>query len=268
MLIGFVRRSIPLVVLFVLSVPVTQAAPAVQVVPHRALYELTLDRASRRSKVVEVKGRLAFEWADSCDGWTVEQRYELELLYSEGAAIEILTSYVVWEAKDGLRYRFNVRRHQNGELDDEFRGKAALSGKGRTGRAVYTRPKQEAKLPLGTLFPADHTIELIERALAGDKIVQRKVFDGATEHGTMLINAVIGKALAPAEAGQHPLANAEGWHMRLAYFAIDKVTSTPEYEIGLELQDNGIARAVDIDYGDFAIRGALQHIERLPEPDC
>lgn len=245
------------------------AAAGVKVVPHRALYSMSLGSTSQRSGVVGVEGLLAFEWADSCDGWTVDQRYQLRLHYSEGREIEIVTNYVSWEAKDGLNYRFNVRRLQNGQTDQEFRGKAALDGKGLAGAATYSKPADRVeKLPKRTLFPAEHTEALIERAVAGERLLSRHVFDGTTEDGTMLINAFIGAPLDVAQEADDPLVNQPGWQIRLAFFPLDQETSKPEYEVGIELQENGIARALELDYGDFSIKGALQRVEGLPKPDC
>ena len=36
----------------------------------------------------------------------------------------------------------------------------------------------------------------------------------------------------------------------------------------LQLQDNGIARAIKLDYADFSIRGTLEKVELLPKPPC
>ncbi|MFQ5954214.1 MAG: cell envelope integrity EipB family protein [Kiloniellales bacterium] len=245
------------------------AAPKVEVVPHRALYEMSLVSASRRSGIIGVSGGLAFEWAETCDGWTVEQRYKLHLLYSGGSEMEVRTSYASWESKDGLGYRFNLRNQRGGVTDEEYRGSATLEAKGEAGSARYTKPEDRTEpLPAGTVFPTEHTELLIERARAGQRMFLRPVFDGTTEHGTMLINAFIGEPLEVADLPEEPLTNVKGWRMRLAFFPLDTGSESPEYEVGLELQENGIARSVVLDYGDFTIRGVLAGLERLPRPGC
>jgi hypothetical protein len=123
-------------------------------------------------------------------------------------------------------------------------------------------------LPAGAVFPTEHTELLLERAAAGERLFTRTVFDGATEDGTMLVNAVFAGPLEVSTEPEQPLANAPGWRVRLAFFPLDKATASPEYEVGLELQKNGIARAVELDYGDFTIEGSLDRVERLPDPGC
>ena len=58
------------------------------------------------------------------------------------------------------------------------------------------------------------------------------------------------------------------WPMRLAYFDPESFESVPEYEIELNLQDNGVIRRYLVDYGDFSMTGSLESIEPLAEPDC
>ena len=245
------------------------AAPKVEVVPHRALYDMSLVSASRRSGIVGVSGGLAFEWAETCDGWTVEQRYKLRLLRTNGPETEMRTSYASWESKDGLGYRFNLRSQRDGVTDEEYRGSASLEAKGAAGSARYSKPEARTeRLPAGTVFPTEHTELLIERARAGVRMFSRTVFDGTTEYGTMLISAFIGDPLEVAADAEEPLTNVKGWRMRLAFFPLDTGAASPEYEVGLELQENGIARSVVLDYGDFTIRGVLADVERLPRPGC
>ncbi len=267
-----IRRSISIAVVVLATAGPTGpagAGPKMQVVPHRALYEMSLESAHPRSGVVRVTGALSFQWADTCDGWTVEQRYKLRLGFRNGLEVVTRTSYVSWESKDGLSYRFNLRNQHDDVTDEEYRGSAAINSKGKAGSVRYVKPKGRTEpLPAGTVFPTEHTELLIERALAGERIFSRKVFDGTTEHGTMLINAFIGEPLKVVDQTDEPLTNAKGWHMRLAFFPLDKDTDSPAYEVSIDLQENGIARSVELDYGDFAIRGALAHLEALPDPGC
>ena len=60
-----------------LAVPL--AAGAGTVMPHRALYDLSLASTRASGGVVGVDGRMMFQWGDSCDGWTIEQRYRMRL---------------------------------------------------------------------------------------------------------------------------------------------------------------------------------------------
>jgi hypothetical protein len=260
-----------LLLVSLLAAPVLDAQ-AVEIAPHRALYSMTLGSTKSNSGVVGASGTMTYEWGETCDGWTVEQRYKLRMLYAESSEVEITSNYVTWESKDGLRYRFNERKMKNGELDEEVRGEAKLEGKGQPGTAAFSRPKQDTvDLPAGVVFPTEHTLLLIEKAQAGEQFLSKNVFDGATEDRAVEVSGVIGPE-QPAGAGPNdvksPLLERPSWRIRLAFFPLDSKAEKPEYELGMRLHDNGVSREMLLDYGDFAVKAKLDEIEALPKPSC
>ncbi|MBP2297827.1 cell envelope integrity EipB family protein [Azospirillum picis] len=246
------------------------AAVAGKIQPHRALYTMSLGSIRNGSKVSDVRGRMMFEWADACDGWTTEQRFQLRFVYSEGDDMAMNTNYTTWEAKDGLRYRFNVRKLVNGELDDEVRGEANLKPKGGGGTAQFTKPEpQEMDLPPGTMFPTAHTLAIIDHAVRKEAFFSSTIFDGSDAEGPTEVSAVVGKPQAPREAGKDPLLKvAKAWPVRMAFFPLQSDSAQPEYEMSLQLLENGIAESMQIDYGDFTVKAVLDKIEALPKSGC
>jgi hypothetical protein len=257
-----------------LALALAGGAGAVDIAPHRALYSMSLGTAKQNSGVVAARGSMVFEWGETCDGWTVEQRYKLRMQYSEDAEVEITSNFVTWESKDGLRYRFYQKKLKNGELDDETRGEARLDGKGKGGKVEFSKPAAATlDLDPGVIFPTQHTLLLIERAQAGEQFVAQPVFDGASDENAATVSAVIGGAQS-AEAGaaeepiKSPLLARPSWRMRLAFFPADASADKPDYELGMRLLDNGVSRDMVLDYSEFAIKAKLDEIEALPKPNC
>ena len=285
----------------------TASAPSsgVQIAAHRALYTMSLDHSKTDSGVTGAQGEMGYQWGETCDGWTVEQRYQLTINYAESQDVAIDSNFVTWESKDGLRYRFNQKETRNGTVDEEIRGSAELDGPGKGGTVTFEKPQpQTMKLPPGALFPSAHTILLIQKAKAGEDFVARQVFDGATVEGAVLVSAVIGKKVEPSGATQSdpkadpksaadvkgaaepkvgpdgkksadvdpslndPVLQRPGWRIRLAFFPSDPNSETPDYELGMLLLDNGISRDMTIDYGDYTIKAKLAKIEPLGKPHC
>jgi len=247
------------------------AAGGAEIAPHRALYAMTLGSTRGDSGVVEANGMMDYEWGETCDGWTIEQRYRLKMRYAESRDVDITSSFVTWEAKDGLHYRFNQRQTRNGEVDQEIRGEARLDGPGKGGVAEFTKPQTHTlKLAPGVLFPSAHTILLIDKAGEGKAFVSRQVFDGATDENAVQVSAVIGTKIVPepASAKPTPLLERPGWQVRLAFFPADAHAEEPDYELGMRLLDNGVSRDMVIDYGDYSIRAKLDDIEALGKPSC
>ena len=250
------------------------AAPpgrAAEIMPHRALYTMSLARANSDAGVTGASGTMAYQWGETCDGWTVEQRYRLKMGYSDSQDVNIASSFVTWESKDGLQYRFNQKETRNGKESDEIRGTAHLDGRGEGGVAEFEKAAGKSfKLPKGALFPSSHTILLIDKAKAGENFISKQVFDGATVDGSVLVSAVIGPKVEPdAEAAKKsPLLNRPGWRVRLAFFPADPKAEEPDYELGMLLLDNGVSRDMVIDYGDYAIHAKLDDVEALDKPHC
>jgi EipB-like len=260
---------------FLLGLVAAPAADAVDIAPHRALYSLTLAQTKSASGVVAASGAMVYEWGETCEGWTVQQRFRLRLEYAEQDNVDVSSSLVTWESKDGLRYRFNERRLRNGDLDEEIKGEAKLDGPGKGGSAEFTKPETATlTLPPGTIFPTAHTLLLIQHAQAGDQLISRKVFDGATVDNAGQITAVIGPGLKPNASNANeklpksPLLERPSWRMRLAFFPADSKQEQPDYELGMRLLDNGVSQDMTLDYGDYIIRAKLDDIEALPRPSC
>src|SRR6201982_1994146 len=205
----------------VVAIALSAAASGAEIAPHRALYLMTLGNARNDSGVVDARGTMDYEWGETCEGGTIEQRYRLKMRYAENSDVDIVSSFVTWESKDGLRYRFNQKQTRNGEVDQEIRGEARLEGPGKGGIAEFTKPQpQTLKLEPGVMFPSAHTILLIDSARAGENFVSRLIFDGATDENAVQVSAVIGQRLTadPAAETRSPLLERPGRRARLAFF--------------------------------------------------
>ena len=246
-------------------------AQAADIVPHHAVYSMSLGATHGDAGVTGAGGTMAYQWGEVCDGWTVEQRYRLKMAYAESSDVSISSNFVTWEAKDGLKYRFNQKETRNGTDNDEIRGEAKLDGPDKGGTVNFEKPEAKTlKLPAGTLFPSAHTISLIDKAKAGENFISKQIFDGATMENSVLVTAVIGAKVEPDEesAKKSPLLNRPGWRVQLAFFPADQKAEKPDYQLGMVLLDNGVSRDMVIDYGEYSIRAKLDDIEALPKPKC
>jgi hypothetical protein len=251
---------------------VSGAARAVDVAPHRAIYEMALKSSDASSDISDVRGTMQFQWTDSCDGWSVDQRSMMTFLYNSGDQVDLGWSLVSWEAKDGKRYRFFVRKYQNGEVYEELRGDARLEADGTGGVADYTLPApRQARLPAGTMFPTTHSLALLARAESGQPFLWADVFDGSDESGLFGVSAVIVGRRDAGEAveGRSPLlAAGPSWQVSLAFFPSVDDAPLPEHEQELRLHATGVVEDLILNYGDFTISATLKKLEALPPADC
>jgi len=271
-----------------LALPRAEAAPgipqelkavAARIEPHRAAYDLRLDRALSSPEIASAVGRLEFEWADVCSGWTVQQRSRVLLDRAEGPRIDFGWTLNSWEAKDGKRYRFIIRRFLAGRESAETRGEAELTGPAGAGTASFATPEPfTVTLPEGVVFPTMHSLEIIARAEAEELPFWRVVFDGSGEEGGLAgVSALPVRSFEAGEANeelprkeeiQRMLAEQPAWRVQLAFFAPGEVDTLPLHEQTLTLYRNGVADDLVFDYGDFTLRAELVELESLAEPGC
>ena len=178
------------------------SAGAAEIAPHHALYSMSLGSTHGDAGVTGAGGTMAYQWGETCDGWTVEQRYRLKMAYAESSDVSIASNFVTWEAKDGLKYRFNQKETRNGKDNEEIRGQAKLDGPEKGGTVEFEKPQAKSiKLPPGVLFPSAQTIFLIDKAKAGENFISRQIFDGATVENAVLVSGFATPAYYRLESG-------------------------------------------------------------------
>ena len=240
--------------------------------PHRAVYQLSLAETESDSDVLGADGLMQFEWSDACDAWTVSQRAQIRVGYNDGRVTSFGWIYNAWESKDGKEYRFFIRRLYGGGDGDEIRGEATLEGPRGPGRAYFTLPEErEVELPVGTIFPNQHTLELLT-SLENDKMpLWREVFDGSSDDGIFGVSAAVGRSLPGQDqtALDDPLLmGQESWRLLIAFFGMDEAQAEPEQEQELRLFANGISDQLTFDYGDFSVAARMVELTNLSSDNC
>lgn len=256
----------------------TSASAGVALSPHRAVYDITLDRASKNSGVVDVTGRMVYELTgSSCEGYTQNMRFVTRMASGEGnAQLNDLRSSS-FEDSTGKSFRFNSNSYKDEQLTDTTQGDANREGDGV--KVELQRPKKkDVKLASSVYFPVQHSIALIEAARAGKSIFVGDLFDGS-EKGEKVYTttSAIGRRLAPGTV-KSPVSLKNGdvleklpsWPIAISYFEpnSDKKDATPSYELAFRYYDNGVSTQLVIDYGEFSIKGELKELTFLDAPRC
>jgi hypothetical protein len=263
---------------FVLPVAVLLAAvPAlagpVPLAPHRAVYELTIDPSKTSMRVDQARGRIAFEMTgNDCEGYAVSLRQVTELDTGEGKQSTSDLRSITWEDGAAKSYRFKSQNFVNREVKDDVDGSAERVGDGFSVRLA--KPKTAPfKLDGAILLPTEHLKRLIGAAGAGQQILEVKVFDGSPDgkrvYDTLAIIGGESKGQDVEAAAKKPeLVQIKRYPVTLSYFEPGTGERTPAYVLGFELYENGVSRALKLDYGGFALKGELTSVEFLKATPC
>lgn len=244
---------------------------AITIQPHRATYTLSLGQHKNTSEVDDVDGSITLEWADVCDGWVVHQKSTLNIGYATGDEITLTANETSWESKDGKKYSFSSTHKESGKPAEQWQGHASMESN--QAKAKFSKPEEKTiTLADNTIFPIAHTREMLEHAMKGENFFSRTVFTGTSSMDTDIVSAFISPAstgkLLTEVSDKQKLISPSYWPVHLAYFKDDTETGSPDYEMDLDLQANGVARSLAIDFGDYVIRGKLKEIVSLPPKKC
>ena len=256
-----------LMLLAVLPASAVLAAP-VKLQGHLGVYELSLSATRDGAGFSAVNGRLALEVKDSCESIAQNQRMLLRTETNDGRQMLSDNSHNTVETLNGLVIRFNTKNQLDGKVTEEFAGRAVLEALDKPGKVTFTQGDMEdMELEAGTVFPTQHFLQLIAAAQKGEKILNRKIYDGSGPEGLYDTVSVISKAKPSEDPPEQikPLVGRDSWNIRIAYFAGEEASAgTPEYEIEFNLYDNGIATDLVLDYGTFVLKGKLSQLKLLP----
>lgn len=248
-------------------------ASAQPLAAHRAIYDVALKDATDRSGISAMDGRIVYEFQGSdCDGYTTNFRFVTRIRSVGGTRVtdQQTTTY---EDGEGETFRFVTKTYVDERLDQELSGTAVHED----GATVVTlkKPEEEQLALEEAAFPTAYILELLERAEEGQKVFERKMFDGSEEGDeVMRTTVVVGPRKNSSEGDAEGVDALNGESFRdvsVAYF--EQLESPagevlPDYAIAYKLYDNGITRDLVMDYGDFVLTGELAQLEMLPQESC
>jgi len=256
-----------------------QSAP-LALASHRAVYDLKLASTRGKASMQAVRGRILYDFSGSaCEGYALQFRQVSELDSGEGKVVVSDLRATSWEDGTAKRLRFHSQNFFDDNLRDAVDGEAE---RGQGGLAVQLTEPAEKKLDFKTdlVFPTEHVRRIIAAAKEGKTLLQLAVYDGS-DTGEKLYDtlSVIGKAISPdgakpedATAKEKAFAGMTRWPVTISYFdravAQKSGEQQPVYAITFELFENGVSRALVLDYGDFVLNGEMTSIELKDAKPC
>jgi hypothetical protein len=256
------------------SAPALAANSPMALAAHRAVYELSLLKSSGAKAPASARGRISFDFnGSSCDGYTQNFRQVTELQPTEGSSRLSDMRSSTFEAGDAKDYTFAIQTKVDDTTAEDIAGKARKTADTQVSIAL-SKPKS-AKLELtgAVLFPTEHLQHILAAGQAGETILEAKVFDG-TGDGEKVFDtlSIIGKATTtpPGEKAAQidALKSMRRWPVAISYFEPGKRDQQPAYVLSFDLYENGVSRALKLDYGDFTLAGEMTELTILPAAKC
>src|SRR6202011_2265693 len=258
-----------------------QAAAGGAFLPHQALYELSLVKSRGSNAINSARGRILYNFSGSaCEGYTSEFRQVSELDSGEGKVTLSDLRSTSWEDGAGKSYRFKIDTRMNDADSAPVDGVAE-----RDGDHVTVKLKQPVAktftLDGSTVFPTEQIERIIAAARAGKSVLELMVYDGS-DNGEKVYNtlSVIGQPIPGDRSIATPdpstandvMKSLTRWPVTVSYYDHDSKAKdgeqTPVYAMSFELYENGVSRALVLDYNDFVISGAMGKFDVKDSKPC
>lgn len=237
---------------------------------HQALYDLSLLKSRGSNSINSARGRILYSFTGSaCEGYTSEFRQVSEMDNGEDKVTLSDLRSTSWEDAAGKTYRFKIDSRMNDIETGPVDGIAE-----RVGDHITVKLKQPQtktfNLDGSIVFPTEQIQHIIAAAKEGKSILEQTVYDGS-DNGEKVFNtmAVIGQPIRGDQTIASPDPSTENdvmksttrWPVTVSYFdhgaKPNEGEQTPVYAMSFELFENGVSRALVLDYNDFVISGAL-----------
>src|ERR1700704_1281769 len=258
-----------------------EAAASGAFLSHQALYELSLVKSRGSNTINNARGRILYNFSgSSCEGYTSEFRQVSELDSGEGKLTLSDLRSSSWEDAAGKSYRFKIDTRMNDTDAAPVDGVAD-----RVGDHITVKLKQPVAKTLNldgnVVFPTEQIQHIIAAARAGKSVLELTVYDGS-DNGEKVYNtlSVIGQPIGgdktiaspdPSTANDQMKALTR-WPVTVSYYDRDAKAKdgeqTPVYAMSVERFENGVSRALMLDYNDFVISGALGKFDVKDSKPC
>ncbi|HEY2213025.1 MAG TPA: cell envelope integrity EipB family protein [Bradyrhizobium sp.] len=258
-----------------------EAAASGPFLAHQALYDLSLVKSRGSNSINSARGRILYNFSGSaCEGYTSEFRQVSELDSGEGKVTLSDLRSTSWEDGAGQSYRFKIDARMNDADSSPVDGVAE-----RSGDHITVKLKQPASktftLDGDTVFPTEQIQRIITAARQGKSVLELMVYDGS-DNGEKVYNtlSVIGQPIpgdrtiaAPdPSTANDVMKSLTRWPVTVSYYDRDAKAKdgeqTPVYSMSFELYENGVSRALVLDYNDFVISGALGKFDVKDSKPC
>ena len=258
-----------------------EAAAGGSFLAHQALYELKLVKSRGSNAINSARGRILYNFSGSaCEGYTSEFRQVSELDSGEGKLTLSDLRSSSWEDGAGKSYRFKIATRMNDADSSPIDGMAERSGDHITVKLKQPEAKT-FKLDGSTVFPTEQIQRIIAAAREGKSVLELTVYDGS-DNGEKVYNtlSVIGQPIPGDRSTATPDPSTANdvmkplmrWPVTVSYYDRDAKAKdgeqTPVYAMSFELFENGVSRALVLDYNDFVISGAMGKFDVKDSKPC
>jgi len=260
-----------------LSVP-AQSTGFEVIAPHRAIYEISLKDASKRSGIKNMKGRMVYEVrGNECDGISLQYRFLTRITTGKDQFLSDQHTST-FESADGKSFNFLTKSFLNEQLEETVKGVAKQIGDGSINVVLDSPSSQEFDFSKAS-FLTSYLVDMIELAKKGEHYLRGDLFDGSDGGDeTISTSSFISNPKTIADSKhQHSaeiigdLEPLQAWSVSISYFKKNigaTAEHLPIFESSFLLYENGVSSDLIMRYPDYSLTGKLSKLEMFENAPC
>ncbi|MBB3949829.1 EipB family protein [Aureimonas jatrophae] len=245
----------------------TQPLLAAELRTHEAVYDLKL--AEPTDQISAVDARIALQLTKKeCDSFGLDYRFVARFHQDDEVTVTDQSTRT-HERTDGSQMTFTTQTLVDGTAQERVEGKASTAGASTT--VIYSEPVQRESTIPSASFPLQHIARLIERAEAGERIVEAKLFDGdaEAEKGLTTTSIITSSAESPTAAIADAVRGLKSWLVTESYYNADSDDDgQPIFETRYRLFENGVSDELVMNFGAYTLEGRLTRLSYLEPVPC
>ncbi len=247
------------------------------IAPHRATYEVKLEKASERSGIKSMTGRLVYEVrGNECEGITLQYRFLTRVTTGRDQFLSDQRTST-YESADGKSFDFLTKSFLNEQLEETVKGRAKQINGGTT--VVLDSPATQEFEFARANFLTSYLVKMIENAKNGEHFLREDLFDGS-DGGDKTISTssfisnpktILDNKSSLDEDIVNSLKSLQAWSVSMSYFKKDTGATAehlPIFESTFLLFENGVSSDLVMRYPDYTLSGKLSNLEMFENASC
>ena len=237
-------------------------------VSHKGYYDLNLKGKNAASFLEGGNGKSTYFFQKTCEGWSHKENFFISYNLTNKKSAKTYSMFKSFEDFSSKNFSFEHldKSDLNGEIN--YSGFVKKTTNKLLGKLI-DRDIKNINYTDKILLPTEHMLKLIKFAKENKPFFNSNVFFGSSKDNLVKkISAFIGKKKLSSTNLNSRMLNKKVWPIKLAFYNYKQKKASPETEISLEVDEEGIVHKYNVDYGEYEMSGILEKIETFKETKC
>ncbi|MCP4074240.1 MAG: DUF1849 family protein [Hyphomicrobiales bacterium] len=260
----------------ILSTPANSSGFEI-IAPHRAIYEIELVKASERSGIKSMNGRMVYEVrGNECEGITLQYRFLTRVTTGRSQFLSDQRTST-FESADGKNFDFLTKSFLNEQLEETVKGRAKQLNGGVS--VVLDSPATQEFEFAKASFLTSYLVKMISKAKNGEHFLREDLFDGSDGGDeTISTSSFISNPKTISDSKSeldeeivNSLKPFQAWSVSMSYFKKDigaTAEHLPVFESAFLLFENGVSTDLVMRYPEYTLSGKLSKLEMFKNTSC